>query len=291
MFAPDSGSEASASHLRYGAADGVPVLIDYERSIIEERPLIERKGASDVVRPRYSGVQGRIKALLSPPKERTRRNIQQLINLLEKRDQPKVLVIGGGTIGQGMDALYDHPTIGLIAFDIYKSEFSHFVADAHAIPLADGSVDAVVCQAVLEHVLEPAQVADEIWRVLKSDGVVYAETPFMQQVHEGAYDFTRFTESGHRYLFRRFELIDSGVTAGPGTQLLWSIDYFVRSLFRSRAAGKVAKLMFFWLHAFDRLVPESFASDAASGVFFLGRKANRAVRPKEMVRFYRGAQR
>ncbi|CAH2407660.1 hypothetical protein MES5069_620012 [Mesorhizobium escarrei] len=32
----------------------------------------------------------------------------------------------------------------------------------------------------------------------------------MQQVHEGAYDFTRFTELGHRWLFRRFETISRG---------------------------------------------------------------------------------
>ena len=82
--------------------------------------------------------------------------------------------------------------------------------------------------------LEPGRWCAEIHRVLKPGGLVYAETPFMQQVHEGAYDFTRFTESGHRYLFARFDLIDSGVTAGAGTQLLWSLDYFVRGLFRSR---------------------------------------------------------
>ena len=46
-----------------------------------------------------------------------------------------------------------------------------------------------------------------------SDGVVYAETPFLQAVHEGPWDFTRFTESGHRWLFRAFERLDSGVVA------------------------------------------------------------------------------
>src|SRR5207237_664581 len=31
--------------------------------------------------------------------------------------------------------------------------------------------------------------------------LVLGDTPFMQQVHEGAYDFTRFALSGHRWLF------------------------------------------------------------------------------------------
>jgi hypothetical protein len=112
----------------------------------------------------------------------------------------------------------------------------------------------------------------------------------MQHVHEGAYDFTRFTESGHRYLFRRFEMMRSGASGGPGIQFLWSIDYLVRSLFRSRAAGKMAKLVFFWVQYLDALVPPDYAIDAASGVFFLGRKAQTTVRPSSMVGYYQGAQ-
>ena len=87
------------------------------------------------------------------------------------------------------------PTIDLISFDVYASPATQFVGDGHSIPLADGSVDGVIVQAVLEHVLEPTIVADEIHRVLRTGGIVYADTPFLQQVHEGAYDFTRFTDS------------------------------------------------------------------------------------------------
>jgi len=82
--------------------------------------------------------------------------------------------------------------------------------------LASASVDGVLIQAVLEHVLDPAQVVGEIHRVLRPDGLVYAETPFLQQVHAGPNDFTRFTSSGHRYLFRAFAEIAAGPVAGPG---------------------------------------------------------------------------
>ena len=51
--------------------------------------------------------------------------------------------------------------------------------------LADASVDGVIVQAVLEHVLDPRTVAAEVERVLRPRGMVYAETPLMQQVHEG----------------------------------------------------------------------------------------------------------
>jgi hypothetical protein len=65
--------------------------------------------------------------------------------------------------------------------------------------------------------------------VLKDGGIVYAETPFMQQVHGSAYDFTRFTWLGHRRLFRKFKEIKSGTCGGPGMALIWSWRYFLRT--------------------------------------------------------------
>lgn len=274
----------------YAAIQGAPVLVDFSQSIISSEAVTANGAASPIARSPAAGVASMIKRVLSPDKRSTRRNVDRLIAALAPEPDALVLVIGGGTIGQGVRALYDHPSLRVAAFDIYHSPNVQFIADAHSIPLRDGSVSAVVIQAVLEHVLEPGRVVEEIWRVLKPGGLVYAETPFLQHVHEGAYDFTRYTESGHRFLFARFDLIDSGVSGGPGTQLIWSIDYFVRSVSRSRAIGKMFKLAFSWLRLFDMVIPSSYASDAASGVYFFGRRSAAAVSPAEIVDFYRGAQ-
>jgi SAM-dependent methyltransferase len=290
-FAPDGSCCAKKSGKHYASVQDTPILIDFETSVIDRDALITSRAASSVHRPRYRHVTAFAKQLVSPPKRPTKLNVDLLIKELQQISEPLALIVGGGTVGQGMSPLYDHPSIKVVAFDIYRTEKTQFVADAHAIPLADASVDAVVVQAILEHVLRPELVAQEIWRVLRPGGLVYAETPFLQQVHEGPYDFTRFTESGHRYLFRRFQMIKSGTTAGPGTQLLWSLDYFARGLFRSRTAGKLVKAMFFWLQSLDGVIPNEFASDAASGVFFLGRKSDDELSPKQIVDFYRGAQR
>lgn len=277
---------------RYAIVGGLPVLVDFDQSVLVMPTTCEAVIASKVKRHRWGGLTALLRRLISPDKTSTRRNVERLQALLtDLSRQPLVLVVGGGSVGQGMRPLYDDSAIRLIAFDVYGSPDIQFIADAHTIPLPDGSVDAVIIQAVLEHVLEPQRVADEIWRALRPDGLVYAETPFLQQVHEGAYDFTRFTESGHRYLFKRFEVIASGSSGGPGSQLLWSIDYFVRSLCRSRAAGKAVKLALFWIRYFDSVIPESYASDAASGCYLLGRKSDRAIGPREAIGFYRGAQR
>jgi len=80
----------------------------------------------------------------------------------------------------------------------------------HTIFFDASSFDGVIIQAVLEHVVEPNHCVEEIHRVLKENGLVYSETPFMQQVHLGRYDFTRFTHLGHRRLFRKFKEICGG---------------------------------------------------------------------------------
>jgi SAM-dependent methyltransferase len=174
------------------------------------------------------------------------------------------LVVGGGTIGNGVEAPDSDRRLSVIAFDVYGTELVQFIADAHQMPLADKSVDAVVIQAVREHVLDPNQVVGEVHRVLREDAIVYAETPFLQHVHAGAHDFTRYTGSGYRHLFRGFEEIGAGPVAGPGTQLLWSIDHLVRGLMRSELAGKLVRAPFFWLHYLDPLIPSAFAMDNAS---------------------------
>lgn len=290
-LAPQAGGwfvSSDGAH-RYPTIEGTPFLIDIDQSVIDRYPQ-DSKTSSPVVRDNHAGLKAFAKRLVSPGKKSTRENMKKFVDLLADRKDAKVLVIGGGTCGQGTDPLYQAANIKIISFDIYLSDRVDFVADAHNIPLPDSSVDAVLVQAVLEHVLNPEQVVREIWRVLADDGIVYAETPFLQQVHEGPYDFTRFTDSGHRYLFRKFAMIESGTSGGPGTQLLWSIDYFARALFHSRAVGKIAKVAFFWLQYVDRLIGERDSLDTASGTYFLGRKSQESLQPRDIVRFYRGAQ-
>jgi SAM-dependent methyltransferase len=269
--------------------DGQPILIDFEHSIVDEAVTIQGEASCLVARP--VGWQKAISRLIFGDKPGARRNAARFLELLKTSDREElVLVIGGAQIGDGAEPLYRVDGVRIIAFDVYKSEHTHFVADAHSIPIADGQIDGVWIQAVLEHVLSPEQVVVEIGRVLRPGGLVYAETAFMQQVHEGPYDFTRVTESGHRWLFRRFELIESGVERGPFTALLWSIRYALAGLIRSRQIATLICLPFFWLRYLDHLIPASYAIDAACDVYFLGRKCGATLRPKDMIAAYAGAQ-
>jgi SAM-dependent methyltransferase len=274
----------------YPIAAGQPVLINFSGSIIDRNRFDEGAGQSPIKRS-GRGLRYWVRRIAFGENPVAARSAERLLKLLGKIHEPVILVVGGGSRGVGCDRLYTTQGVRLIVFDIYASPETQFVADSHGIPLATGSVDAVWIQAVLEHVLDPWHVADEIHRVLKADGLVYAETPFMQHVHEGPYDFTRFTENGHRWLFRRFDRIASGAVSGPGSVLIWAIRAVMTGITRNGKIGELLTLPFFWLRWTDWLIGKSHTSDGASGVFFLGRRAEVAIEPRDVVSAYRGVRR
>lgn len=274
----------------YQIWNGFPVLIREGKGVIDPTAVLSNTTVNKVTRRKYNSVAKLLKRVTKGSSKVSSANVQTIKNLLANEEASKVLIIGGAEIGNSMDFFYENKGIQLVAFDVYPSSKIQFIADAHEIPLKSDTFDCVIIQAVLEHVLTPTIVVDEIARVLKPNGLVYSETPFMQQVHEGAYDFTRYTESGHRYLFKNFSCLKSGSIDGPGTALLWSIDYFTRSIFRSRVVGKIAKACFFWLRWFDLLISEEYAVDAASGFYFLGQSEEHGILPGEVIQHYKGAQ-
>jgi ubiquinone/menaquinone biosynthesis C-methylase UbiE len=267
-----------------------PSLVDFEHSILE-RAELERSPTGARNPWSIERLPRPLRPLWKPRNRAAARNIQTLLDE-SPAQKPVILVIGGGVVGNGVEAIYEDAGAGVVAFDIYGTPLVQFIADAHRIPLADESADAVVVQAVLQQVLDPERIVAEIHRVLRPRGVVYAETPFLQQVaYAGPYDFIRFTSSGHRFLFRAFEEIAAGPVAGPGAQMLTSVDHLVRGLLRSELAGKLARALFFWLRYLDRLVPTSFAMDNASAYYFLGRRSERELSADEIIDYYRGAHR
>ena len=84
-----------------------------------------------------------------------------------------------------------------------------FVADAQRIPLRNASIEAVICHSLLEHVFEPTQVAREMFRILKPDGVAFVYVPFLYAYHgdspkKGAVDNYRFSLDAIHYMFQDF---------------------------------------------------------------------------------------
>ncbi len=275
--------------------DGVPVLINEAASVFAIDDFVaQRRTFFDNRRV------GRLRTLLRNMIPNISKNVRGEQNyrrlteeLLRQTATPRVLVVGGSELGEGTDHLVRTAAIDLVESDVSLGPRTMLISDAHDIPFKDRSFDGVVVQAVLEHVVDPYRCCDEIFRVLKENGIVYSETPFIQQVHGGRYDFTRFTHIGHRRLFRRFEEIDSGATCGPGMALAWSYQYFLSSFAtsrRSRALLRIfASLTSFYLKYFDYyLINKPGVFDCASGFYFLGRKSETVLPDKQLLNLYRG---
>ena len=267
----------------------VPVLINDQNSLFSVNDFAENKATTlNYGKRTVKKVASKFipKIGLNLNTEKNYSKLQELI--FQSTQQPVILIIGSGEIGRGLERIINDPNLTVVETDVYFSSRVQVIADGHDLPFQNCSFDAVICQAVLEHVINPRRCVAEMHRVLKANGLIYAETPFMQQVHMRAYDFTRFTLGGHRYLFRDFEQIDAGVVGGPGMTLAWSIQYFFLSFSGSVAYQNFCKLVLpffiFWLKYFDYfLVNKPQASDAASGVFFLGKRSDIPVPDREII--------
>jgi SAM-dependent methyltransferase len=215
---------------------------------------------------------------------------------LANRTDVKILIIGGSIDGYGIGELKNHlpPGTLLVEADVTYGPNTKMIFDSHEIPFKDETFDLVIAQAVLEHVLDPFICAAEMNRVLKSGGMVYAETPFMQQVHGGKYDFHRFTHLGHRRLFRKFKEIKSGIVSGAGSSLAWSLKYVITSFARNKKVDKVlsygSAFLFFWVKYLDLLIGRTRGSlDSACGYYFIGRKEpGYTLSDKELLDSYKG---
>jgi SAM-dependent methyltransferase/uncharacterized protein YbaR (Trm112 family) len=283
-------STASLPH-RFPIIDGIPVLINESNSIFRTQEFVERRNTYYSKGIRWKTRVARWVPSLSKNLV-SKGNYRRLAELLgADGPHPTALVVGGAVDGVGIAAMHT-ADVRVISCDASFGPKTDLICDAHDLPFADGTFDACVVQAVLEHVADPYRCVEEICRVLKPTGLVYAETPFIQQVHGGAYDFTRFTYSGHRRLFRYFSELASGVACGPGMALAWTVDYFFRSFFRRRSlqlmASAFARATCFWLPALDYyLVRQPAARDAASGFFFLGRRSDTPLTDRELLTYGR----
>jgi uncharacterized protein YbaR (Trm112 family)/SAM-dependent methyltransferase len=268
----------------YPIVDGVPILLDPQTTLFASamRP-------SPAAGPPSRSILRRIRRHLPYLSWNiaAKENYKSFSKLLSRLDRPAILIVGAGEGGVGTEALINDPRFNIVRLDVFRGS-SEVVGDGHDLPFQDAVFDAVICQAVLEHVLDPVRCVAELHRVLKPDGLVYAETPFIQQVHAGAHDFTRFTLLGHRRLFRYFAQLDAGVACGPAMALAWSIQHFLQvfstaAMWRnlvSLALGIALYPLRYVDYAVARL-PQS--ADAASAFYFLGRRQENPIPDADII--------
>jgi SAM-dependent methyltransferase len=79
------------------------------------------------------------------------------------------------------------------------------------LPYHDNSFDAILSQAVFEHIPRPWEVASELHRVLKRGGQIHIDTAFLQPFHSDPNHYFNMTLAGVREIFRPFRKVRVGV--------------------------------------------------------------------------------
>ena len=243
--------ETTDGRHQYAVKGGVPILlpqIGQEKSDLEqERERMEREYAQ-------LGRSSSLRALLSRLAVRSgdyrsrgaKEAFEQVIG--GQGVEALCLTVGGGPLRM-------HPK--LVNLNIGPFPNVDVVGDAYALPYGDGAVDAVYCEAVLEHLEFPERAVSEIYRVLHFGKQVFAATPFIQPFHGYPGHYQNFTLVGHRRLFERagFKILSAGVCVGPTVALLDSMVVFAReylpSYLFSRIAANMLRLIFLPLRPLD----------------------------------------
>jgi len=126
----------------------------------------------------------------------------------------------------------------VIQIDIFRYPSVDVVGSADCLPFQDNSFDAIVSQAVFEHLQYPEWAVREVRRVLKPGGVAKIDTAFLQPEHGYPYHFYNATETGLRHWFRDFEIDWSGVEPfqHPKWAMYWFMDVYFDFIGEKEAA-------------------------------------------------------
>ncbi len=278
---------------RYPVLGGKPVLIPRDNAL----HTVVLEGMAEPRDDRFRAIAKR--ALPNPGVNLSRKPcLVRMLRTIARRPEPRLLVVGSGQQQRELAPLLAaHPEVTAVYCDVDTTALIDLFSDAHELPFVDGAFDAVVITGVLNSTLYPEQAVAEVRRVLREGGLVYSELAFVQHVAFGAYDFRRYTLTGHRHLFRRFREVHAGITAGPATVLYWTLENIALCLSvgeRSQQAIKgLLRLTLSWIKHLDHLlVAAPSAVDGAATTYLVGRVDEAYEAPdEEIIAAYRGAQR
>lgn len=169
----------------------------------------------------YGAVVSTPIALLSRNKVNPPKNVYhyEWIKYLSKKynfEDKKILEIGSRNVTQTNLRKYFNKA-EYVGFDFYEGENVDIVGDAHKLSeyFQNEEFDLIFSSAVLEHLMMPWIVAEEINKILKIGGNVFIETHFSFSSHERPWNFFQFSDLGLKILFNEclgFRHIESGMS-------------------------------------------------------------------------------
>jgi SAM-dependent methyltransferase len=147
-----------------------------------------------------------------------------------------VLDVGGRL--QPYRALLGERVEHYVAVDVQASSLVTVCGAAEALPFPTGQFDFVICTQVLEYLQEPGVAIAEIWRVLRSGGLLFLSAPavFLRD-HEREY--WRFLPPSLRLLLREFDAVDVFPEGNSVTGLVRTVNVVLNAFVRPRILAPV----------------------------------------------------
>ncbi len=193
---------------------------------------------------------------------------KKIIKIFE--DKKTVVDIGGGLrVLKGKGNRYDknrewiRPYIAQVDYMVMDPVDDYdpdIVGDIHNLPFSDNSQDAIICIAVLEHVENPIQAWQELYRCLKPGGYCFIYVPFLYYYHaeKGYYgDFWRFTKDIIVHLSKSYTHIEIMPVRG-------AIETFIRLT----PVGRIRFLTPLW-QLVDRMTGKIYSKQVSGYNVFL----------------------
>ena len=167
----------------------------------------------------------------------------------------------------------------IINIDLFAFDHVDVLSDATSLPFEDHTVDLILNIAMMEHLKNPELVLQEMHRILKPEGKLFAYVPFIVPYHAAPDDYYRWTQSGIKELFSSFQALNVSMGGGPTSGFLWVFQEWLSTLlsFGNRKLHDIL-LIFFMLALFPLkyvdFVLNHYRSSAniASGFFIVATK-------------------
>lgn len=164
------------------------------------------------------------------------------------------------------------------AHTLHKNKYIDHECDlSRKLPLADASFDTIILSDVLEHIPEPANLWQEMFRLLKPQGKVLMNVPFYYWLHETPHDYYRYTEHALRR-FAKMTGFDVLLIATIGGVPEIVTDIVAKNLLRLGRLGSVAAIAvqsacYRFIHtSVGRKISQNTATNFPLGYFMIAQK-------------------
>ena len=174
--------------------------------------------------------------------------------------EQKVLDIGCGR--KPYYPYFEAVSADYVGLDVHPGPQVDVVGRAESLPFPDAAFDIVLSSQVLEHVLDPAAVIAEAYRVLKPDGVLLLSTHGTAAYHPHPTDLWRWTHEGLVAMLERSGSWSSvAVQAAGGTAACFGylFGFYLNLVIRPRPLAPLRLALIACVNvvfeALDRIVP------------------------------------